>query len=307
MRYIYFTNYKFIYENLHNKEMEKLFGCSDQKIFFSEKYIDPSISPFIKSVLKCTYTGDLVEDIISKMKEDNLSLEKYKIEYLKSESTLEYDVWIKALRDIGTSITGEFEIKNPEVKLGLTYIDGRYYFGELIKNNNEWQKRVNKPVSYSISLEVILAKSLLNILLGTDKSKKIIDPCCGVGTVVIEGRFLDLNIIGSDINEEVVKNANQNLDHYNLNSDIEVMDIADIKDKYDLAIIDLPYGKLVKSHRELQGHIFEHAKNIADEICFISMEEIDEKLFNLGYSIKDKFTVPKVNRFLRYVYITNSM
>lgn len=46
------------------------------------------------------------------------------------------------------------------------------------------------PIPFSNSLDIRLARTLINIAGENDISKTIIDPCCGMGTVVLEGLAL---------------------------------------------------------------------------------------------------------------------
>lgn len=65
------------------------------------------------------------------------------------------------------------------------------------------EKHDNKPHTFSNSLDIRLARTLVNIAASDDKKVKLVDPCCGMATVVLEGLALGLDIEGYDISREI--------------------------------------------------------------------------------------------------------
>lgn len=61
------------------------------------------------------------------------------------------------------------------------------------------EKYDDKPNTFSNSLDIRLARTLINIAGENDQTKTMIDPCCGMGTVVLEGLALGYSIKGFDI------------------------------------------------------------------------------------------------------------
>lgn len=62
-----------------------------------------------------------------------------------------------------------------------------------------------------------LAQIMINLtgltdLHTTPNSKTIYDPFCGIGTVLTEGLLMNLSVVGSDINNEAVLKAKENID-----------------------------------------------------------------------------------------------
>ena len=55
-------------------------------------------------------------------------------------------------------------------------------------------KHDDKPNTFSNSLDIRLARTLVNLAAGDNDQVTIVDPCCGMGTVVLEGLALDLDI-----------------------------------------------------------------------------------------------------------------
>ncbi|MDD3148073.1 MAG: hypothetical protein PHD82_12265, partial [Candidatus Riflebacteria bacterium] len=64
-----------------------------------------------------------------------------------------------------------------------------------------------KPNSNSHSLKARTAKALVSIAIGDELNCSLVDPCCGVGTVVIEAISMQINVKGYEINPLVARKA----------------------------------------------------------------------------------------------------
>lgn len=72
-----------------------------------------------------------------------------------------------------------------------------------------------------------VARQMLNISGG----KTILDPFCGVGTILTEGLELGLNMIGSDIDSRQIERARKNLEFFGKDAPLYVCDARKIKEK----------------------------------------------------------------------------
>ncbi len=72
------------------------------------------------------------------------------------------------------------------------------------------EKTDNRPFKdFSITSSFRIARMLVNIS-GVKSGEIILDPFCGLGTILSEGLFIGCNVIGVEINPERVKQANKN-------------------------------------------------------------------------------------------------
>lgn len=297
MNYLYFIKYQQYQEDICLYEMECLFGFRpDKQFFYSCTYIDPSRSVFIKFAIEVEYRDSSVKLIEEKITSDELHLNDYKIVY-REISDVAFDKTMDARKKLGWAIEGECSMSNPVDLYCLTYVESEWILGRFFENDFSYKERRNKPHNYSFALDVWLAKTLTNIAVGNDLSKTVIDPCCGVGTVLIEGMVNGLNIEGSDINWKIVKASNYNLKHFGFKGDTTKRNINEINKSYDVAIVDLPYGKFIKEHKELANNIITEAQKIANKIVYVSMEPLDLP------NIVKEITIQKRFGFSRYVTI----
>lgn len=282
--------------------MKSLFDkIPDGKYFFSKAYIDPSRSPFVKESIKVIYSETKLESIVEKIKDNKLAYEDFKVIYIKIEGgDIGYNERLQSLREIGLVVTGQSEMYNPKVTLGITNFKGKWIFGIYEKNDFEWYKHEKKPYSYSNSLTLRMARSLVNIAVGNDLDCSIIDPCCGIGTVVIEALSMGLNIKGYEINKSIASNAKKNLEFLNLNQVITTGDMHTIEEKFDVAIVDIPYGIFTHTTLKEQTDIIVTSRKIARKVIIVTFEEMEDLINSSGFNIVSKCTLKKGN-FIRYI------
>ena len=270
--HIYSFNYDFNENTLCKLESKHVFNQEEKdKLLFSNLKIEPSSSAFIKKRFDIISSSEDYDALIRQVKNENICIERFKVEYLvlHGDST-EYADRLQKMRDIGLSIHGEPDYTDPILIYSLCFYNGIWYFGTLVKNSFDWHNHKEKPNSFSNSITMSIGKSLVNIATKANKETKLLDACCGVGTILLEGCFSGFNITGSDINEKTCNYARENLLHFNYTANIHHSDIKDISEKYEAVIIDLPYNLFTKVSDSTNLHIIEAASKITNRLVIVS-------------------------------------
>ena len=296
--FLYFINYQDNERELCKMEMRCLFNREiNEKYFFSDIDINASKSPFIKSKIKIIYSDESLDRMVRKIKEDNLSYDDFKVSYVKSEQgDVQYEDRLEATRKIGFVVNGYPDMHKPRNPLAVTKINGLWIFGEYERNDFKWQKHNDKPYSYSNALGLRMARALVNIAMKDNEEGTLIDPCCGVGTVVIEALDLGIKVKGCEISKQIAYNARENVEFLGyLRDTIVCYDMHKIKDKYDSAIIDIPYGLFSPVTLEEQKAIIHTARNICEKMVIVTFEDMEKFIVEAGFSVIDKCVVPKGN------------
>jgi len=303
-KYLYTINYSIDEESLCKMEIKCLFNKElKQKHLFSDIYVDPSRSPFIKKCISIIYTGDTMKQIIEQIHRDKLTSIKYKVAYINTtDETVGFHEGRRIEFEIGFSILGEAEMKNPESFFGITKITNTWIFGKCESNTSDWLLRNKKPFSYSNALKVNVCRALVNIAVGNNLKCSVVDPCCGIGTVLIEAISMQINIKGYEINPLIGKNAKTNLRYFGYEDVITIGDMNDIKNKFDVAIVDLPYGIFTQITPGEQLAIMDSTRRIADKMVIITFEDMEKQITSVGFHIDDRCTVSK-GTFERHIYI----
>ena len=306
-KYIYSFNCDITERELCTLESKYIFNKEEKnKLLFSDIKVEPSSSAFIRSRLDIISFSEDYSTLINEIKKENIHIEGFKIEYLVFDGdTTEYSDRLRKLRDIGFSIEGDTDYYNPTTTYALCYYESVWYFGVLIKNNIAWHKHKQKPCSFSNSISINIAKALVNIAAKANKEKKLLDACCGVGTIMLEACFAGNNIEGCDINEKTCKNARENLSHFDYTANIYHSDIKDISKSYEAAIIDLPYNLFTSATDNDIVHIIESTAEITDRLVIVSTSDITNLISNIGFRISDYCSVSKRGKvnFAREIWV----
>lgn len=303
-KYLYTTNYSTDEESLCKLEMKCLFNNQpDDKYFFSETYVDPSRSPFIKKCISMMYTGDTLKEIVDQIIIDKLTSINYKVSYIKSpDDDMGFHEGRRIEFEVGFNILGEAEMKNPETVFGITKVSNKWIFGECESNTSDWLLHNKKPFSYSNALKVNVSRALVNLAVGNNLDCSVVDPCCGIGTVLIEAISMQINIRGYEINPYIGKNAKTNLKYFGYEDVITIGDMKDIQKKFNVAIVDLPYNIFTQITPDQQLSIIDNTRKIADRMVIITFEDMEEQIISVGFHINDRCTVSK-GRFKRHIYL----
>lgn len=305
--YLYRFNYMPQNKELAYYEMQAIFN---EKInsdwILTTQNINPNKSYFLNYQIEVMNTGKTISELIASIKADELYYEAFKIEFVDvSDETLVYKERIQACIDISWVIDGYGVMKNPAMTFVVTQYNDLWYFGKLNRNDRSFLKNTDKPHSYSNAMTGELSRALVNIACGQNQDIKLLDPCCGIGTVVAEALSQGYDIVGRELNYDVATKAQANLEHLGFENVIRQQDMHTITEHYDVAIMDLPYGLFSTTSLELQAGLITKCHDLADKLLLVAMENSDELIANAHWKVQDKITVPKKDNggFERYIYI----
>jgi len=306
--YIYTYGYRPEEEELFHLETRSFFGEHTQhSCMISSIKIDPDRSPFMRERLEVIYKGEHFSSILKQVEQLNLNNQTFKVIFVKTndlsdDDMISYDEQRHIERQIGMAIEGEADMRNPELVYGIITLGGNWYFGAYRKSKAKWLEHMHKPKGYSIALSTRVARAISNIAVPKDLTVKVIDPCCGIGTVLIEALSMGVDIVGRDINHFVVRGTRENLNFFNLKTDVVCGDISEVNQLYDVAILDLPYNHFSHATDDDQYHLLYHARRIAKKVVIVAVANIDDMLEQIGLTIVDRCTTRKGN-FVRQILV----
>lgn len=301
--YFYAVNYNEDEKDLCMMEMRHLFGSDIlDKHFYSDIEIDSSRSPFIKYKIKILSAADTVDELRDNIIKQNISYENFKVKFIIAEEKIEFNLKHKIEGILGFVVNGEAKIHDPDINLAVTYYKNKWIFGELDKNDGIWKVHNEKPYYYCNALSTKISRAVVNIAVDNNMDLRLVDPCCGIGTVVIEALSMNIDIKGFDNNPKIVEGAKCNLSFFNMPQVIDVCDINDLNEKYDVSIVDIPYGILSITSIHEQKNIIENARRISDKMVLISIESMEDTLRQCGFHAIECCKMPK-GKFNRYISI----
>ncbi|MEH7491373.1 TRM11 family SAM-dependent methyltransferase [Neobacillus niacini] len=288
--------------SLRGLEMRSLFGTESQtNILESTVKIDPSRSPFIKERIAVLFEGERLEGLLEKLAHFQVTGETFKVICVKNgEEPFEKRRMIE--REVGQRIKGVADIRNPQVLLAVMHVNGRWVFGDYMKSESVWFLHQQKPHNYSTALSTRVARAVVNIAIPNPTGIKAIDPCCGIGTVLIEALSMGIDIEGSDNNPVILAGTRENIAHFGFTGEVKFKDMRTITNHYNVAIIDLPYNLCSVISPQEQLEMLESARRFADKVVVVTVENIDPILIEAGFEIVDT-ALAKKGAFTREVIV----
>ncbi len=289
-------------------EMRSLFGHDSQtNVLKSPIAIDPRRSPFIKERLEVLYEADHWEHLMDQVEKLQLEETTFKVFSLNtmdigSMKKIAHGERRRLEREIGLRIHAEPDLDHPESILGFLTFDGRWYFGHYTESESIWYRHITKPHSYSTALSTRVARAVANIAVPQPEGVKAIDPCCGIGNVLVEALSMGIDIVGRDINRLVIGPARENITYFGFEGDVKRSAIADITESYDVAILDMPYNIFSKVSPEEHLDILQHARRIAKKAVIVTIDTIDDEVEQVGFTITDRCEAKK-GTFIRQVLV----
>lgn len=297
--FLYVINYPPEQQELCQLEIKRLFNQELQEVILSEVDYEASRSVYFKSKLEILVSD--IDKLAFVEKTRSIVIDRFKVSYIKhKKDELTYENRMNLVKDVAFLIKGVGSLKDNAKQLGVIFYKGTYYLGIVSKDHQTWQHHQNKPQSYSQSLSARDARTLVNIATG-GKDVSIVDPCCGVGTVVLEALEMKHQIDAYEIHKGVTWKANRNLEYFGYPKIIQNKDMHTIDKTYDVAILDIPYNLYSSITKEEQFALLESCHRIANYLVLISYEELDTMLSEASFDILEKCLVKKM-KFGRYVY-----
>lgn len=276
-------------------EMRSLFGVdttSQYTAVETTREIDPSRSPFITNRIDVLIEASTVEEVSRQVKRLNTRNATFKVKVIKNRAETDADKIKFSLRrqierEIGRQIKGQADLDNPEVWYGMMHVNGKWVFGIYHENLAVWFRHKSKPHNYSTALNTRLARAIVNIAVPVPAGIKAIDPCCGIGTVVIEALSMGIDMAASDNNPLIMTEVRENLMHFGFSGDILLRDICEVNEYYDVAVIDLPYNVCSVLPKEKKTEMLRCAREFAGRLVVITTEPVDHLLEEVNFRILD--------------------
>lgn len=178
-------------------------------------------------------------------------------------------------------------------ELDLIFTDGVIITGLVLekRDSKSLEQHSRKPYKQSGTMDPSIARLLVNI----SRPKRIVlDPFCGVGSLLIEASWLGYGCIGSDISYEMITKSKINLRHFGYECELLQSSALNLNIRsIDAIATDPPYGRSSSAKGVSLGELYEKFFNNAYEIlckgCYLvfsTSHEMDwmDKLKSVGFS-----------------------
>lgn len=311
-RYIYPFACHETERDLCRMELQALFGYTVDPVgpytfVDTPILIDPSRSPYLSLRMDVLISEASWEELLRQAAELELNNRTFKVKYIKNGEPRSYEEQRQIERQVGGIIRGKAEMRTPDLIYGLLFHNRCWTLGICYQARSVWLEHKHKPQNYSTGLSTAVARALVNIAAPRPDGLRMIDPCCGMGNVLIEALSMGIDIVGRDINPLAIKGARTNLHYFGYNSEglVKIGDMNEIEEHYDAAVLDMPYNLCSVLPRNERIQMLTSLKRISYRSVVVSSEPLEEEIREAGLMIRDQGDILK-GSFVRHVWLCRS-
>ena len=187
------------------------------------------------------------------------------VKHLNRSTKINSQDIVKTLSKVYTK-NRKVNLEKPDIEVRAVITDSKVYVGlKLFKINRsqyEQRKVQFRPFFSPISLHPKIARTLVNLSC-IKKYNTLLDPFCGTGGILLEAGLIGAKVIGSDIEEKMIKGCKKTLEYYNIKDytlfHCDVGNIVKHVENVDAVVTDLPYGKSTTTHGEATVSLYQRA------------------------------------------------
>jgi len=199
-------------------------------------------------------------------------------------------------------IDGSVDVRAPLTELLLVGTEGQWRLGRVLSRASKtYLAHEGKPWGFSSALPARVARAMVN--LAAAPGDTVIDPCCGVGTILLEAWAAGMRALGGDANRKLVGMTRANLVHFGRPPWACVADAEAPWARADAVVTDFPYGRQCGRDPQLYERLLAALPAFAPRLAVVTAEDIGALLTRAGYEILRTADVRKSHGFRRRVHL----
>ena len=262
--------------------------------------VDITRAAYLRHCMHIQATGASRDELAAACRRQGVAYEGFKLTFLRPPPKVP-DHKDEVIVQIANAITGRPDLQHPAVNLAVVGLPGAWHFGRLISvSHSQWLRGIERPVHFSSALPQRFSRALVNLVAAPGDT--LIDPCCGIGTPLIEALDAGIIAFGADANPKMLRGLAENLAHLGMPLRLFRADARQLTGHYDAAVMDLPYGRNLLADAKLYRALLGPLGRSAGRVAVVSAESLDDLLTGLGYRIVRHAQVRKW-QLVRHVYV----
>lgn len=302
--YVYLVHAQDPEEQLAAAEAWAFTGQEPQgRLVYAPQAVDISHAAYLRSCVAIEARGDSLEELVADCRRAGLTYERFKLEVLRPPPRLQF-LSPDATLQVANAITGRPDLTAPQVRLAIVASDQGWVCGRLIaKGRNRWLEGMHRPHHFSSALPQRLSRALVNLVAAPGET--LIDPCCGIGTVLMEALDAGIVAFGADMNGPMLKLVATNLEHFGLPCRLFRADATKLTGDFAGAVLDLPYGRNLIGNLDLWRRLIAPLREAARRTVIVAPRRLDDLLAELGFRQIRLVSVPK-GGLTRWIHVVTA-
>jgi predicted RNA methylase len=205
-----------------------------------------------------------------------------------------------AIVEAARFVTGTVDAEHPLIELLLVGQEGEWRLGQIVSRASKtYFAHEQKPHGFSSALPARVARAMVN--LGAKPGDTVIDPCCGVGTILLEAWAAGARAVGGELNRKLAGLTQANLRHFGRPPWVCIADACRPWARADVVVTDFPYGRQCARDPQLYERLLAALPGFAPRLVVVTAEDLGERLEQAGYEVLQAADVVKSHGFRRRV------
>ncbi len=275
-------------------------GSIEGRAGWSNVAVDISHAAYVNLCVRQIACAGSLEELCAAIACQGLRADGFAVRVVRQASNVS-ETTPRLCKQVADAIVGSPNLDAPRVEFCLLIRGTGLWFGRIVSRSlRTWQSAPRLPHQYSCALEPRFARALVNLVAAA--GDKLLDMCCGIGTVVRQALIAGVDAYGWEVNERIAQKAAANLAAMGYNNRIIVTDARKSAGRFDAVVADLPYGLTSCVETGFYGQMLEAAGRLAPRAVVVAGRDIQQLAEKLGYRVIVSAQVPKT-RLTRHVYL----
>lgn len=247
-------------------------------------------------------TGTNLAELVAATEAASLAFDQFRIEvYRPAPKAPEGRTEIA--RRVADALLGRPNLSFPQVRLAVVAQAGAWRLGRIVSVSRQDWRQWRPPVNFSAALPAQMARALVNLVAAPGDT--LLDPCCGMGTVVAQAAQRGVRAVGVEISKKLAGRAAAALRAGGWRGLIVAGDGRCLVGRFEAAVVDLPYGRTSNVAPGLYQDLLGNVARLARRVVVVAARPLEETLEAVGLRLVRRAGAQS-GRLTRHVYLTRS-
>jgi tRNA G10 N-methylase Trm11 len=263
--------------------------------------VDAERTAYVATCAEMLAHGPRPEAIAEQLAATRPTFERFRVTLLTLPPRPKIDSQ-RAIVEVARHVYGTVDLQTPLQELLLVGTETEWHFGRLVSRTaRSYAAHEHKPHQLSSALPARVARAMVSLV--AKPGDRVIDPCCGTGTILLEAWAAGASAVGGDVNPKLAGMTRENLEHFRRPPWVCAADATTLWVTGDAVVTDLPYGRQTQRTPELYARLLSRFPSFAPRLAVVTAEDITDLLIGAGYEVLRTAAVPKPSGFSRRIHV----
>ena len=305
--------------NAYGKTSERNLAIAEGKALLSASEMDERImgvqhaasirhAAFVSTLAETIAAAPTLEGLCAQLVSRQVSATDFRIIVRKIPPSLAHVEAAPLLQAaVARHIRGKPRLDAPADRLLLVVTARCFWLGKIIEENEDrWRLYRVRPAPYIRGLPTRVARAM--IALVARPGDRIVDPCCGSGTFLVEAVDMGIQAEGFDVNPKMVSASNINLQHFGFAPVARLADARTLTGRWDAVVTNPPYGH-ISNYEDVKDapDILRNLLSLAPRIAVVTPNPNEPILAGADPTSVETIPLPVSRNLTRYIHVIHRL